>query len=136
MNCIIWLLQLGESVFGDRHQFMQPQAADALADFFCNLCTNKRICCRNQKQSQCHQSTQFHITTSWNQYTGRLLLGSKRKLKDLFQNSEQSQCYQSTQFHVTTSCRCTGRLLLGPMRKQKDLLQNSEQSQCHHCKIC
>lgn len=37
MNRIIWLLQLGESVFGDRHQFMQPQAADALADFFCNI---------------------------------------------------------------------------------------------------
>lgn len=44
VNLVIWLLQLGESVFGDRHQFMQLQAADALADFFCNLCTNKRIC--------------------------------------------------------------------------------------------
>jgi hypothetical protein len=65
VNLVIWLLQLGESVFGDRHQFMQLQAADALADFFCNLCTNKRICFINPTQSQCHQSTQFHITTSW-----------------------------------------------------------------------
>jgi hypothetical protein len=48
VNLVIWLLQLGESVFGDRHQFMQLQAADALADFFCNLCTNKRICCTIQ----------------------------------------------------------------------------------------
>jgi hypothetical protein len=47
---------------------------------------------QNSEQSQCYQSTQFHVTTSC-RCTGRLLLGPMRKQKDLLQNSEQSQCH-------------------------------------------